>query len=71
MTSTTFTIPTLDTERLRLRAIKLSVFEPEVEFYTSERAAHVGGKMPRDFEHQRFGPCHIYRHPSREALAHA
>ncbi len=71
MTSVTFTIPTFEADRLRLRAIKLSDFEPEVEFYASERAAHVGGKMLRDFGHERFGPCHIYRHPSPEALAHA
>ena len=48
MNSTTFTIPTLETERLRLRAIKLSDFEPEAEFYASDRAAYVGGQMPRE-----------------------
>ncbi len=71
MTSTTFTISTFEAEYRRFCANNLADFEPEVEFYASERAAHAGGKMPRDFEHERFGPCHIYRHPSPEALAHA
>lgn len=48
MTSTTFTIPTIETERLRLRAPRESDFEPEAEFFASERSAHVGGQMARD-----------------------
>jgi len=48
MTSTTFTIPTIETERLLLRAPKLSDLEPEAEFFASDRCAYVGGKMPRE-----------------------
>ncbi|HHB80155.1 MAG TPA: hypothetical protein ENK83_00170 [Aliiroseovarius sp.] len=93
MSAATFTIPTIETERLWLRAIKESDFEPEAEFFASDRTAHLGGKtaismilhgntrsvalaerlgarLERDFEHERFGPCHICRHPSPEALRH-
>ena len=48
MTTTTYTIPTIETERLRLRALSLADFELEAEFFASERSAHVGGKMPRE-----------------------
>ena len=48
MSATTFTIPTIETERLLLRAPSLADFEPEAEFFASDRASHVGGKMPRE-----------------------
>ncbi len=48
MTSMTFTIPTIESDRLRLRAPKESDFEHEVAFYASERSHMVGGPMPRD-----------------------
>lgn len=45
MTPTTFTIPTLQTERLILRAHKLEDIEHEVEFFKSDRSHHVGGPL--------------------------
>ncbi len=48
MSATTFTIPTLETERLRLGAFSLEDFEPEAEFFATDRAAFVGGRMSRE-----------------------
>ena len=39
------TIPTLETERLILRAPSLDDFAPEVAFFASDRSAGVGGKQ--------------------------
>lgn len=44
---TTFTIPTLETERLFLRAMREEDFEEEAAFFTSERSRNVGGPLPR------------------------
>ena len=41
-------IPVLETERLRLRAPSEADFESDAAFYTSDRAAGVGGKCGRD-----------------------
>ena len=41
----TVTIPTIETERLILRAPELSDFDVMCEFYASERATYVGGQM--------------------------
>ncbi len=48
MAATTFTIPTIETERLLLRAPYESDFEHEAEFFASDRCEFVGGKMPRE-----------------------
>ncbi len=48
MTSETFTIPTIETTRLALRAPKEADFEHEVEFFNSERSHYVGGPLPRE-----------------------
>ncbi|MEO0830667.1 MAG: GNAT family N-acetyltransferase [Pseudomonadota bacterium] len=45
--TTTVTIPTLETERLRLRAPVASDFEAYAAFRSSERARMVGGPNPR------------------------
>jgi len=42
------TIPTLETDRLILRAPSLNDFEAEVNFFASPRAADVGGIQTRD-----------------------
>ena len=77
MTSATITIPTLETERLLLRAPSLADFEPEVGFspliaalVPAEKcsANRSGARLESDVEHARFDPCHIYRHPSPEEL---
>ena len=39
----TFTIPTIETERLILRALSEDDFPAFVEFYASDRSRHVGG----------------------------
>ncbi|MEO3478717.1 GNAT family N-acetyltransferase [Phaeobacter sp. CAU 1743] len=41
----TVTIPTIETERLILRAPDMSDFDVMCEFYASERATYVGGQM--------------------------
>ncbi|MDF2232484.1 GNAT family N-acetyltransferase [Albimonas sp. CAU 1670] len=41
------TIPTLETERLVLRALRLEDFEPLAAFYAGPRARFVGGPMTR------------------------
>ncbi|MEM8752316.1 MAG: GNAT family N-acetyltransferase [Pseudomonadota bacterium] len=48
MTATTFHIPTLATERLTLRALRLDDFEALAAFYSSERAKVVGGPQRPD-----------------------
>ncbi len=48
MTSATFSIPTLETDRLILRAPKLEDLDAECEFFASEQAEFVGGRMPRE-----------------------
>lgn len=45
---TTITIPTLETERLFLRALREDDFEAEAAFFESERSRLVGGPLPRD-----------------------
>ncbi|MEL6608576.1 MAG: GNAT family N-acetyltransferase [Pseudomonadota bacterium] len=45
---TTFTIPTLETERLLLRAPQLSDFDVYADFFASERAQFVGGPLTRE-----------------------
>jgi RimJ/RimL family protein N-acetyltransferase len=45
MTSTTIHIPTLETERLILRAPALSDFDALASFYASERSKFVGGPL--------------------------
>ena len=45
MTSMTFTIPILETQRLSLRAPVESDFEHEVDFFASERSHFVGGPI--------------------------
>ena len=45
--STTVTIPTLETERLVLRALRLEDFEPLAAFYAGPRARFIGGPMSR------------------------
>ena len=47
MTETLIRIPTLETERLRMRAPVASDFEPYAEFCASDRAAGVGGPYTR------------------------
>lgn len=44
---TTITIPTLETERLFLRAFREEDFESEADFFASERSRFVGGPLPR------------------------
>lgn len=48
MTATTVTIPTLETERLRLRAPRFSDMEIYAEFRASERSRMVGGPFTRE-----------------------
>ena len=48
MTSTTFTIPSLETDRLILRAPSVNDLDAEAEFHSTDRAEFVGGKMPRE-----------------------
>lgn len=45
---TTITIPTLETERLFLRALRAEDFEDEARFFETERSRMVGGPLPRD-----------------------
>jgi RimJ/RimL family protein N-acetyltransferase len=45
---TTITIPTLETERLFLRALRAEDFEAEADFFASERSRSVGGPLARD-----------------------
>lgn len=47
MTSTSITIPTLETERLTLRCPRESDIDAMVDFYGSDRATYVGGRMSR------------------------
>ncbi len=44
---TTIAIPTLETDRLFLRAPRLEDFEPEAAFFATEASRPVGGPMPR------------------------
>ncbi len=44
---TTFAVPTLETERLFLRAMREEDFEEEATFCASERSRAVGGPLPR------------------------
>jgi RimJ/RimL family protein N-acetyltransferase len=48
MTPTTFTIPTLATERLILRGFTPEDVEHEIAFFATERSRLVGGPMPRE-----------------------
>ncbi len=48
MTATSLHIPTLETERLILRAPKLADFEHWAAFFASERSVHERGMMRRD-----------------------
>lgn len=45
--SLAFTIPTIETERLRLRAPVLADFEHWAAFFETERSAFEGGPLPR------------------------
>ena len=45
---TEFTIPTLQTERLTLRAPAAADIEPLAAFYASDRSSFVGGPLSRD-----------------------
>lgn len=47
MTGTSFHIPTIETERLRLRAPRLADFERWAEFFGSDRSVHEGGPKDR------------------------
>lgn len=58
MTQTSTHIPTLETDRLILRAPSISDFEPLCAFYDSERARYVGGQMDRE---------KVWRHLALEA----
>lgn len=53
-------IPVLETERLRLRGPKASDFEAFADFVGSDRAAFVGGKVPRVQAWRAFG--HLVGH---------
>lgn len=44
---TTITIPTLESERLFLRALREDDFEAEAAFFQTERSRMVGGPLPR------------------------
>ncbi|GKY89342.1 GNAT family N-acetyltransferase [Sinisalibacter aestuarii] len=44
---TTIVIPTLETERMFLRAFREEDFEEEVAFFESDRSRMVGGPLPR------------------------
>ena len=46
--TTTFHIPTLRTERLTLRAPKMSDLEAYIAFRASDRSRHVGGPFPAE-----------------------
>lgn len=48
MTSTTFAIPTLETDRLILRAPSLADLDAEAEFFSSEQAEFLGGTLSRE-----------------------
>lgn len=48
MTAATFTIPHLDTARLRLRDYRESDFDDFAGFYDSDRSRFVGGPMTRE-----------------------
>jgi RimJ/RimL family protein N-acetyltransferase len=58
VTQTASHIPTLETERLILRAPSLSDFEPLCAFYDSARAKYVGGQMDAE---------KVWRHLALEA----
>jgi len=45
---TTIQIPTLETERMFLRAMRQDDIDAEVEFFASERSHFVGGPLERD-----------------------
>ncbi|RME14449.1 MAG: N-acetyltransferase [Alphaproteobacteria bacterium] len=45
---TTITIPTLETERLILRAMRPGDIEEEAAFFATERSRWVGGPLPRE-----------------------
>lgn len=45
MTGLTVTIPTLETERLVLRAPRIEDFDPLLAFMATERSIHVGGPL--------------------------
>jgi len=45
---TTFTVPTLETERMFLRALRADDFEEEAAFFATERSQGVGGPLPRE-----------------------
>jgi RimJ/RimL family protein N-acetyltransferase len=47
VTGTSFHIPTIETERLRLRAPRLADFERWAEFFGSDRSVHEGGPKDR------------------------
>lgn len=44
---TSFTIPTVQTERLILRAPRLEDLEPQVDFFASDRSSFIGGPQDR------------------------
>ena len=44
---TTFSIPTLETERMFLRAMRADDIEAEVAFFQTDRSRSVGGPLPR------------------------
>ena len=48
MTETVIRIPTLETERLIMRAPRIEDFEPWATFYGGERSKFVGGPMTRE-----------------------
>lgn len=48
MSSTTITIPHLETDRLILRAPQIGDFDAWADFYASDRAKFVGGPMTRE-----------------------
>ena len=48
MTAPLPSIPTLETERLVLRAPGIGDFEPFAAFYASERSKFVGGPLDRE-----------------------
>ncbi|MCB1350417.1 MAG: GNAT family N-acetyltransferase [Maritimibacter sp.] len=43
---TTFAIPTLETERMFLRAMRADDIEAEIDFFQTERSRAVGGPLP-------------------------
>jgi len=52
--------PVLETERLRLRAPRLSDFEPFVSYFGSERSRFTGGPQDRNLAWRAF--CHLTGH---------